>query len=367
MGKRIMNEFLRDFNVPDNKALYKKIHDEPEVAKAFNQLVDEGRKYNSQLRQQPALDNTVKTGEFIQEHNLWHSDKTMLLMMDSGFRFVGYKLYEPELEGAITTVNMLSDMLTTAYVNAAIIVHPTTTINQEHFYSEINRVDKQFKDLQNLAHGLNSSVVDCVIVDQFKCHSLLKSIGESDVSFKTPEVSAKINLPTMSPIPYKEGFQEFCEYYATEKIRGKNFWEDNTKIKNLLKLSYEFLPYEKAGILHLDKDANVLKMQSISSGTTNATTVYCDVICKELFKNNAKQWVLFHNHPSGIAEASRPDITLTTQFESITKALGKPLVEHFIIGDDVLAFSTSKELEGEVTKNAAISSINYQRSKELNL
>lgn len=69
----------------------------------------------------------------------------------------------------------------------------------------------------------------------------------------------------------------------------------------------------------------------VSSGGSNATIVEPAEVIRQAILNQANSIILFHNHPSGRAEASTADVNLTKRIAESGKLLGIPVDDHIII------------------------------------
>lgn len=91
----------------------------------------------------------------------------------------------------------------------------------------------------------------------------------------------------------------------------------------------------------VDTKCHPVLIEVVGIGTVNE----CLTVPRELFKSallsNASDILLFHNHPSGIADPSVSDYALTERLKEAGELLGVPLLDHIILGDD--AFYSFKE------------------------
>ncbi len=83
-------------------------------------------------------------------------------------------------------------------------------------------------------------------------------------------------------------------------------------------------------ILLLSRNAEVIKLQKISSGGTSATIVDQKVIFKRALDNLANAIILVHNHPSGNRYPSEADRKLTSKLIEAGKYLDIPVLDHII-------------------------------------
>ena len=66
-------------------------------------------------------------------------------------------------------------------------------------------------------------------------------------------------------------------------------------------------------------------------GTLNANLVHPREIFQEALKQNAASVILVHNHPSGDAEPSEDDLTITKRIIEAGKTMGIDVLDHVII------------------------------------
>lgn len=88
-------------------------------------------------------------------------------------------------------------------------------------------------------------------------------------------------------------------------------------------------------IILLDTKNNIKRVSEISVGSLNSSIVHPREVFSEAVVNSASSIILVHNHPSGEAEPSHEDITLTNRLDECGKILGIKVLDHIIIGDGV--------------------------------
>ena len=78
-------------------------------------------------------------------------------------------------------------------------------------------------------------------------------------------------------------------------------------------------------------------------GTLNANLVHPREIFAEALKQNAASVILVHNHPSGDAEPSEDDLTITKRITEAGKIMGIDVLDHIIITKNkVFSFKEKK-------------------------
>ena len=91
---------------------------------------------------------------------------------------------------------------------------------------------------------------------------------------------------------------------------------------------------EVFAILYLDTRHQVLDYEELFVGTHNGASVYPREVIRNTLARNAAAVILAHNHPSGIAEPSQADISLTIRLRDALAMVDVKLLDHLVIGDD---------------------------------
>ena len=87
-------------------------------------------------------------------------------------------------------------------------------------------------------------------------------------------------------------------------------------------------------MLALDSRSRLLADRILSQGTSTGTLVSPREFYREALRFGAVTALAFHNHPSGDPTPSREDQALTRRLRSAGDALGVPLGDHLILGQD---------------------------------
>ncbi len=67
-------------------------------------------------------------------------------------------------------------------------------------------------------------------------------------------------------------------------------------------------------------------------GTLTQTSVYPREVVKRALHHNAGGIIFAHNHPSGVAEPSRADESLTRALKDALALVDVKVLDHFIVG-----------------------------------
>lgn len=92
------------------------------------------------------------------------------------------------------------------------------------------------------------------------------------------------------------------------------------------------LDVEECWVIYLNKGNYILGKEMISRGGMESTVIDNKLIIRKILEKKASGIILAHNHPSGTALPSVPDITQTKLLQKALKTCEIDLVDHIIIG-----------------------------------
>lgn len=99
-----------------------------------------------------------------------------------------------------------------------------------------------------------------------------------------------------------QGYDDFASHFAKEEIEGLNVFENNKKIKELLKVGFQDKGREIFGLMMQDKNGKVIRMKELFAGGTSSAVIDVKIIAKEILnEDNVTSITVFHNHPSGVS------------------------------------------------------------------
>lgn len=139
---------------------------------------------------------------------------------------------------------------------------------------------------------------------------------------------------------------ELGRRYLLEKLDRGNVINNPQISRDYLSMCLRDKPYEAFYVLYLDSKHRVIHHHELFRGTIDNASVPVREVVKEALKHNAAAMIVAHNHPSGVAEPSAADKSLT---ETLCLALGMfgiKLLDHFVIGDaEVVSFAEMGALQ----------------------
>ena len=81
----------------------------------------------------------------------------------------------------------------------------------------------------------------------------------------------------------------------------------------------------------LDDKGRVKSFEFVCEGTVNATSILPRKLLEVMIKRNARDAILAHNHPYGVATPSAEDVDTTVRIASLLKSADRRLIAHYIV------------------------------------
>lgn len=92
-------------------------------------------------------------------------------------------------------------------------------------------------------------------------------------------------------------------------------------------------PHEVFACLFLDNRHRVIHFDEMFRGTVDGASVHPREVVKQALAHNAAAVIFAHNHPSGIAEPSRADETITRRLKDALALVDIRVLDHIVVGD----------------------------------
>jgi len=133
---------------------------------------------------------------------------------------------------------------------------------------------------------------------------------------------------------------ELSRRYVFEKAGKGELISSPQTTRDYLTLCLRDKPYEAFFALFLDSKHRVIHKAELFRGTIDSASVPIREVVKEALRHNAAAMVVAHNHPSGVAEPSSADRSLTESLLLALGLVGVKLLDHFVVGDgEVVSFA----------------------------
>jgi DNA repair protein RadC len=113
-----------------------------------------------------------------------------------------------------------------------------------------------------------------------------------------------------------------------------------TSVRDFLRLQLQNRQVEIFVGIFLDAQNRVLEVEELFAGTLTQTSVFPREVVRRALHHNAAGMIFAHNHPSGVAEPSHADETLTQALKQALALVDVRVLDHFIIGKGaILSFA----------------------------
>ncbi len=162
--------------------------------------------------------------------------------------------------------------------------------------------------------------------------------GASDAELLSiPEIGSS-RLAVLRALP------EFARrYYEASLVAGQAI-KSPADTEAYLRARLRDLRYEVFGCVFLDNRHRVLCFTELFRGTIDGTSVYPREVLMEALRVNAAAVILAHNHPSGVAEPSHADESITRRLKAALGLVDIRLLDHLIVGDTTSTSLASRGL-----------------------
>lgn len=85
--------------------------------------------------------------------------------------------------------------------------------------------------------------------------------------------------------------------------------------------------------LFLDNRHRLIRYEELFRGTIDSASVHPREVARRALELNAAAVILAHNHPSGVAEPSTADISITKRLKDALALIDVRLLDHLVVGD----------------------------------
>ena len=119
---------------------------------------------------------------------------------------------------------------------------------------------------------------------------------------KTIQLNGNFTLPELMTVIRENAAEYFKRECNITKV---------SDVKDFLKQALAYEEREHFAVMFLDNKHALIKFEILFSGTVDTSSVYPRELVKRALELNASAVILSHNHPSGNAEPSQADISIT--------------------------------------------------------
>lgn len=126
---------------------------------------------------------------------------------------------------------------------------------------------------------------------------------------------------------------EIARRHLAESLSKDTCLTSSRKVQEYLSSCLRHRQREVFAVLLLDSQHRLISYQEVFEGTLASAAVYPREVVKLALHHNAAAVIFAHNHPSGVAEPSISDHSITQTLKSALELVDIQTLDHVIIGD----------------------------------
>jgi DNA repair protein RadC len=126
---------------------------------------------------------------------------------------------------------------------------------------------------------------------------------------------------------------ELCNRYLAAGLERGEVLTDPVAAGRYFAQRLRSRPHEVFAALFLDGRHRALAFEELFTGTIDGAEVHPREVVRRALAHNAAAVIVGHNHPSGSAEPSAADRTVTARLKQSLTLVDVRLLDHFVIGD----------------------------------
>ena len=140
-------------------------------------------------------------------------------------------------------------------------------------------------------------------------------------------------IPGMGPAKYAQlqAVLEMSRRALGEAMQQADSLASPAAVRDYLSLHLAHLKYEVFFVLWMDAQNRLIAAEELFRGSLTQTSVYPREVVRRALAHNAAAVVLAHNHPSGVAEPSSADESLTGELKRVLALIDVRVLDHFIV------------------------------------
>jgi len=149
-------------------------------------------------------------------------------------------------------------------------------------------------------------------------------------------------VPGLGPAKFAQlkAVLEMARRGLEEQLVTGNALSSPKAVRDFLRLLLHGRQEEVFVAIFADAQNRVIATEELFRGTLTQTSVYPREIVKRALHFNAAAVIFAHNHPSGIAEPSRADESLTEALKRALLLVDVKVLDHFIVaGSSAMSFA----------------------------
>lgn len=142
-----------------------------------------------------------------------------------------------------------------------------------------------------------------------------------------------------------QAVRELARRALEEELRAGLTLSSPEAVRRYLQLFLGSKRHEVFAVLFLDVKNRLISTEEMFQGTLTMASVYPREVVKAALRHNCAHVILAHNHPSGVAEPSTADHSLTATLQQALRLIDVKVLDHFIVaGAAIYSFAEEGKL-----------------------
>lgn len=137
----------------------------------------------------------------------------------------------------------------------------------------------------------------------------------------------------------KEDVLKAAAGFIEDRLRREDIFTNATAAQRYIHLKMAYSEHEVFAVLFLDSQHRLISFKEMFRGTIDCAAVYPREIVKAAIEANAAAVILAHNHPSGVAEPSQADISITDKIKRSLELIDVRTLDHIIVGESAVSLA----------------------------
>ncbi|HJL84209.1 MAG TPA: DNA repair protein RadC [Candidatus Marinimicrobia bacterium] len=134
--------------------------------------------------------------------------------------------------------------------------------------------------------------------------------------------------------------QAVARRYLADRVIDQDFIRSSDEVLEYLRHNLRDKEREVFMVIYLNGRNQIMGMEELFEGTLTTSAVYPREVVKRAIDHKAAALVFVHNHPSGNADPSQGDLTITKKLKEATAVIDVSVHDHLIIaGNDIYSFA----------------------------
>ncbi len=125
---------------------------------------------------------------------------------------------------------------------------------------------------------------------------------------------------------------EMARRVLDEPLRQGSPLRSPEDTRSYLRSRLGIYPHEVFAALFLDNRHRVIQYRELFRGTIDGAAVYPREVVRQALEDNAAAVIFAHNHPSGVAEPSQADVSLTARLKEALGLVDIRVLDHMVVG-----------------------------------